>query len=321
MSVFLEWHHMTGPAIDALDRATTIVYVSSSPLEVHGPHLPTITDICEAEGIVERTAALLKEKHPELTFVRLPPIYVAGDVLPHVGSLNFRGSTITAVFEDLGRTLCTQGFTNIWVGGFHGGPRHFTPLEVACARTNRRYGAKMISMFSLLMTWLTGGGVELPEVFAEVQGIEPEDLRGDSHGGAIETSLMLHLLGEHVDPVFAELPQRTVSLWTQEKGLPDPDFGSRRPSLRELMASFRTKLKYYEEVSWSGQPALASARLGEQFIDVLARHCAEALSEVWSGHRTVEECHAPTWKVRWLFTWRWLSWLFERSADYRNRVW
>ena len=105
-----EWKDLTGPAIEALDRRNTVVVVTCSPLEVHGPHLPVSADMAEAEGLLERTMEMLLERHPEIGFVHLPPIFVAADVLPHRGSLRFRASTVTRVLTELGTTLATQGF-------------------------------------------------------------------------------------------------------------------------------------------------------------------------------------------------------------------
>jgi creatinine amidohydrolase/Fe(II)-dependent formamide hydrolase-like protein len=60
-----------------MDRARTVVMVTCSPLEVHGPHLPVVTDNLEAERISIRTMEILNERDPSLEFVHLPPIYVA----------------------------------------------------------------------------------------------------------------------------------------------------------------------------------------------------------------------------------------------------
>lgn len=318
--VIHDWQHMTGRAIDALPRDRTVVLVTSSPLEVHGPHLPVITDICEAEGLTEVVARKLWERHPEMVFVRLPPCYVAADVLPHVGSIKFRQRTIERVFEDMGRSLAAQGFKDVWISGFHGGPRHFTPIEVACDRVNRRHGARMISVFSLIMQVLTGGHTDLSEILAEVDGIDKEDLVGDAHGGAIETSIMLHLLGEHVDPVWQETGPNNVDLWLARKGEP-PLPHDRRPSLPELFRMFSKKLKYYEEETWSGNPSLSSPELGEAFIDVISDQAVGALDEVWTGRRSPDQCHSPVWKTRWIFTSHLVSDLFERLVDYKNKVW
>ncbi len=314
-----DWHHMTGAEIDACDRDKTVILVTSSPIEVHGPHLPTITDVCEAEGITEAVARKVKAAHPEIQFLRLPPIYVAADVLPHVGSLMFRQSTIQRVFEDLGQSLARQGFRHVWVGGFHGGPRHFVPVEMALDRVNRRFDTRMISVFALMMKELTGGGTDLAEVLSVVDGVEADQLRGDAHGGMVETSLMLHLLGEHVRPVYREVDRNTVHIAREKAGKPSVAFTG-KPTLPELIRALIAKLHYYEEHTWSGTPRLASADHGAAFLDILAGHGATALGRVWTGELALADAHSPVWKLRWVFRSELLTRAVQRAIGYQARV-
>lgn len=311
-----EWQYLTGRDFEKIDHAHTAVMVSVSPLEVHGPHLPVVTDNMESEGLMLRTIERLCERHPELQVLHLPPIYVAADVLPHPGSVMFRSSTIMRVLEDVGRTLGRQGFRHIWLGNFHGGPRHFVPMEVAAARSNRLYGTEMVSVFSLLIKQLTGGGSDLKHVLGHIDGLSAEELDGDAHGGAIETSMMLHLLGRHVDPAFAELDRRTVSIKLAEQGLPPIEQGR----LSALLRSFKHKLKYFETETYAGKPSLASAEIGRQVIEELSRHTADALSDVYTGKLSASDCHSPLWKVRWIFTTEVVGRAFERVLDYKSRV-
>ena len=301
LPLFHEWALMTAPQIAGLPRDRTVIMVTASPLEVHGPHLPTITDICEAEGLGVRMMRRLRALHPEMVFVRLPPIYVASDVLPHVGSLHFRPSTIRAVYEDLGRSLAKQGFRHVWVGGFHGGPRHFVPVEQACDAVNRRHGARMLSIFGMLLNQLTGGDTDLADILGSCEGIEAQQLRGDAHGGAIETSMMLALLGRHVDPMHKRLGHNDVHLARARTGKASVELKG-RPSPPELVRLLLAKLRYYEEETWSGDPSLATPELGEQFLDVLAGHAAGALSKVWTGQIPITETKSPAWKMRHLFS-------------------
>ena len=314
-----DWHHMPGVEIDRCDREHTVVMLTSSPIEVHGPHLPTITDICESEGLSERVMRKLKARHPELSFLRLPPVYVAADVLPHVGSIAFRQSTIRRVFEDLGRSLAVQGFKHVWIGGFHGGPRHFVPIELACERVNRRRGTRMLSTFALMMQHLTGGGTDLAELLGGVEGADQASLRGDAHGGCIETSMMLHLLGEHVRPVYRDLHYQTVHTKRAEAGQPSIAFEG-RPALPVLVRALVAKLKYYEQNTWSGDPSLGDAALGERFLDVLAECAAEALSRYWTGEIPLSDTHSPVWKLRWAFTSELVTGLVQWVTRYENRV-
>lgn len=315
-----QWQHLSGRDFAAIDRERTVVMLTCSPLEVHGPHLPVITDACEADGLAARARELLAAAHPEIEYLQLPLLWTAADVLPHPGSVAFRSSTIIRALSDIGRSLCKQGFRHIWLSNFHGGPRHFVAMEVACDQVNRRWGGRMVSLFSLLLNRLTGGETDLSGILGHVDGIDREALVGDAHGGAVETSLMLHLLGEHVKADYAALGRNTVEIKLAREGQP-PLVAGDRPTFKELMRGFKHKLKYYETETYSGSPALGTAALGEEFLDILAGHCAEALGQLWRGELQPGDCHSPLWKARWIFTHRWISALFERVMGYRNQVW
>jgi len=314
------WHEMTGREFKELDPSKVVVTVACSPMEVHGPHLPVVTDSIEAETLTARTMELLAAKHPEITFLRLLPIYVAADVLPHRGSLMFRNSTIVRVLNDLGRTLCKQGFKDIWISNFHGGPRHFVAIEQACHLTNRRFDGRMVSMFSLLAKRLTEGTSNLSAVLGQIPGLTAAELDGDSHGGAIETSMLLSIMGDRVDPIYRELPQRTVDLKLQEQGQAAKASKPGKASVGDLFRGFKASLKYFEEETYAGKPAIASAEIGRQVVEVLAAYSAETLSQVWTRQITPQECHSPVWPVRWLFLSRTASALFERVVGYRNPI-
>ncbi len=319
-AVWLDWKDLTGADIDAIPRERAVVLVTVSPLEVHGPHLPTVCDNLEAEALSHRAAEKLKAERPDLIFLHLPPIYTAADVLPHVGSIAFRPSTIRAVLEDLGRSLCKQGFARIWVSSFHGGPRHFVPIEMACDAVNRKHGGQMVSTFGLLINALTGGSTSLDAILGHVDGVVPADLRGDAHGGAVETSILLHLVGDRVKDGWQRLPQRTVDIKVQEQGHAPIEVEGQRPTIAGLIRGFRHKIKYFEDETYAGKPEVASAEKGAAFLDILASHAADALGEVLDGKRTVDQCMSPLWKVRWLFANETLGRAFERAVGYNNRV-
>ncbi|MCA9665169.1 MAG: creatininase family protein [Myxococcales bacterium] len=316
----LHWADLTGRQIDAIDRSRAVVLLSCSPLEVHGPHLPTITDAHESEKLAEHSARRLAEQHPEIIFLQLPTLYVATDVLPQVGSVRFRASTIVDVLGDLGRSVVKQGFRRIWVSNFHGGPRHFVAIERACERVNRRFGGEMISVFSMMISRLSGGNTDISDALGALAGMSPDELRGDSHGGAIETSLMLYLLGARVDAGYRDLARETVQRWVsgEHPGPPEP-----LPSnpLR-LFEVFRQRMKYYEENTYAGAPAMASAEAGEQILARLSEMTAEALGEVWRGERSPAQCHSPLWPLpqRLLFSSESLLWLLEKLIRYRTQV-
>jgi creatinine amidohydrolase len=306
------WHHLTGEDFRTMDRANTVVLVPCSPLEVHGPHLPTFTDICEANGIGARLAAKVRAERPELGFVFMPPVWMASDVLPHAGSVQFSPQTVTRITEELGRSLAKQGFGHIWLLSFHGGPRHFLAMELGAERANQRYGARMVSVFSMMLGLLAdhAGGGELSQALGHLPGMTPERLEGDQHAGAIETSLMLLLRPDLVREGWRGLPHRSLQHERDALKLPPlkPDAGSPLAMLR----LFREQLRFYHRETYSGDPALSSAALGAEILDILATHTATELVKVLDGQRALDTCHSPVWPMRRLMLNPLLGEVFER---------
>lgn len=300
--VIRRWETLTKKAFDALDRSRTVVLVTCSPLEVHGPHLPLGADALEGEGLAERTLRHLPARHRDRTFLKLPFVYAASDPVPQPGSLAFRPATTMAFLEDLGGSLAAQGFRDVVVSNFHGSPRHFLAIETACHVVSRKRGIRMVPIFSLMLSRLNGGGAELGGVLGHLPGMEPADFDGDTHGGLVETSQLLALHPEWVDPDWKNLPRRTVEGWLEEGGRPRLRAPrGRLAAIPDMLASFRAAIRFFSVETYAGWPARASAELGEQILDTLAGRTADALSEIWEGRLPPARWHSPLWPLRHLF--------------------
>lgn len=309
----LRWETLSKRRFDQLDRAQTVVIVTCSPLEVHGPHLPLGADALEGEGLVERMIPKLPERHRSRTFVKLPFIYTATDTVPQPGSLFFRPSTTIAVLEDLGRSLAAQGFRDILVSNFHGSPRHFLSIETACDRVSRERGVRMVSVFSVMLARLTDGSSELDNVFGAIPGVNREDLVGDTHGGLVETSQLLALHPEWIERDYARLPRRTVDLWLAEKGgSAGSDRQEQQTGILAMIREIKSGLGFFREHTYSGAPGAASPELGEQFLDTLAAHSAPVVAEILDGKLPPERCHSPLWPRRFMFVNPWMVRIFNR---------
>lgn len=293
----LRWETITKARFDAIDRSRAVVLVSCSPIEVHGPHLPMGADALEADGLALRMLRFLPERHRDRTFLKLPFVYVATDVLPQPGSLHFRPETIVAVLSDLGRTLAAQGFRDIWVSSFHGSVRHFVAIETACARSNRRHGTRMVSLFSLMLARLRAeGGIE--RVLGAIPGVRAEDLKGDIHAGLVETAQLLSLHPDWVDPTYPRLERRALEEpWLTAAGARGRSVWQKA---RDILGAFRDGARFFRTETYSGAPAGASAELGARILDALASRSAAACGELLDGTLAAEACHSPMFRFRFL---------------------
>ena len=309
----LQWQSLTKRQFDTLDRERAVVLVTCSPMEVHGPHLPLGADALEGEGLAERTLRHLAPEHRERPFLKLPFVYAASDTVPQAGSLTFRPSTTIRVLEDLGRSLAGQGFRNVLVSNFHGSPRHFLSIETACHRVSKERGIRMVPIFSLMLTRLESQGSELGGVLGHLPGLRVEDLDGDTHGGLVETSQLLALHPDWVDPEYKSLPRRTVALWREERGEAKPKGPrGRLAKVGDALNDFRAGIRFFSDETYSGAPAAASPELGEQILDTLAGHTARAVGEVLDGTLPPDQWHSPYWKLRHVFVNPWAVRLMNR---------
>ena len=238
----IRWETLTKKQFDAIDREHAVVFVTCSPMEVHGPHLPIGADCLEGEGLAERTLRFLPERHHSRTFLKLPFVWAACDGVPQPGTVAFRPSTTMAFLEDMGRSLALQGFRNVMVSNFHGSPRHFLSIETACERVSRAHGIRMVSIFSMMLTRLKVKGSELGDVLGHIPGVVKADLAGDTHAGFVETSQLLALHPDWVDPDYKSLPRRTV------------------PKAGGFIAGIKGGMRYFSAETYSGAPAGAYCR-------------------------------------------------------------
>jgi creatinine amidohydrolase/Fe(II)-dependent formamide hydrolase-like protein len=175
----------------------------------------------------------------------------------------------------------------------------------------------MASIFSLMIRRFTDGTANLDEVLGHHPGVHKPDLDGDTHGGLVETSQLLALHGAWVDPDYKQLPRMTTSLWLERRGLGGlPGAGGRLGFLARLRG-YRAAMGYFNEQSYSGAPAGASAELGERFLDTLAEKAGEGVTELLDGRIGPEDCHSPLWRWRFLFLNPWMIRLSNRLLGLR----
>jgi hypothetical protein len=78
-----------------------------------------------------------------------------------------------------------------------------------------------------------------------------------------------------------------------------------------LFRSLKASLKYFEEDTYAGKPAITSGEIGKKILDVLSQHCADTLAQLWIGHISAADCHSPVWPFKWIVLLRPVSRVFE----------
>jgi creatinine amidohydrolase len=195
--------------IEGLDRDRSVVLFAVSPLEEHGPHLPVGTDVYTADFFCAELGRRILAEKPGWTVLIGPPLPIGASAFDRAGTLLVRARTVRNATLDYGAALARHGFRYILVTNGHAGPRHVVALEEAAAAVTRRYGIRMLSVSGpVLWKFMRGRYTGRLEALAgrPFTPDEQEAMRGDTHAGLWETSLLLLIRPDLVNPSYAQLP-------------------------------------------------------------------------------------------------------------------
>lgn len=272
MRKMLNYQDLTYKELQQLDRAKTIFLMSVSPIEVHGDHLPTGTDIYVSEELINRYEKELACKYPSYTLVKLPPLYAGANALPVEGSLSIPANTLEKLLISYCKGLSKQGFKYLFIADNHGGPGHQMAMEVVTRKMYRKHKFYFINPFNLEFKYM----VQHDPSFLESIGLGPKTCGDDhdSHGGTNETSLMLASAPGKIKPNYIEV----------ETSIPPSVTGG--PKVIQTVASILAKLGAKElprdlthlantlawvsdpkMKSYMGDPKIASKDAGERMLN------------------------------------------------------
>jgi hypothetical protein len=206
-----------------------------------------------------------------------------------------------------GRALARAGYRYVVVTNGHGGPRHAAALEAACRRVSRRTGIAMFTpSIAVLHRIITGGRFDVTEALLgrPLTEAERRGLVIGEHAGGWETSFMLaqdaalvgdgyRTLGPLAPPKWKPLAR--VGAWVAA-GLERR--GKDATKLREAFDGLAGSVGWLlncrfgyggREVTYKGDPSVASVELGHAFREILARDCLEVVEAVTDGRRAASD--------------------------------
>ncbi|HEV8308622.1 MAG TPA: creatininase family protein [Methylomirabilota bacterium] len=270
---------LSSSALDALDRARTVIILTVSPLEEHGPHLPVGVDAFTAEAFARTVAEQLSTRRPGWTVVLAPTLYLGCFTFDAVGTIRVRQRVVRDAVVDFGASLARAGFRYILVSNGHAGPGHLVALEEAAGIVSRRHGVTMAS-FTGHLAWEFLRGRYLPKVETALgrplSAAERQALAEDAHGGWWETSLMLVLRPDLVDDGYRALPPARYSL----------------PARLVPNYPLRSGGQGYV-----GHPALADPAFARVILDVLTAEGMELVDGMLDGRIRAAGHHSPFFAV------------------------
>ena len=287
MSVY-RLEEMSTPALDALDRAQTVVVLTVSPLEEHGPHLPVGVDAFAARHFAETIAERVVAGRPGWSVVLAPTLHLGSFTFDAVGTVTVRQRVVRDTLVDYGDSLARAGFRFILIANGHAGPGHLTALDEASAIVTRRHGVTMAS-FAGYLAWQFLRGRYVERIEAELgrplTAAERAAFAEDAHGGWWETSLMLLLRPELVDESFRTLPPARYSL------------------VSRVVPNYPLK---NGGQGYVGHPALADPAFAKATTEVLMREAMAIVDGLLDGTLKPSDRHSPFFQVPFFRTnfWR-----------------
>ncbi|WP_142850237.1 creatininase family protein [Telmatospirillum sp. J64-1] len=193
------WHELTTCDFETMDKDRTVVILPVAAIEQHGPHLPVYVDACINQGLLD----LALTKMPGDMQALVLPMQAVGKSNEHLGftgTLTLSAETLTRVCTEIGESVHRAGFRRLVLLNSHGGQPQIMDIVARDLRVR-------LGMFVVTVGWSRMGMP--PDLFTK------EELKHGIHGGAVETSLMLHL---RPDLVKMEEALNFVSLSEEMEG-------------------------------------------------------------------------------------------------------
>jgi creatinine amidohydrolase len=242
---------LSGPQVAQVVTERSILIQPLGAVEQHGPHLPMSTDLVIAEAAA---LAAVEAASSDLDLWVLPPLaYTKSNEHAWAGgTIWLSATTMLAVLDDVGRCLAgTPARKVVFLNG-HGG--NSALVAVANREVRLAHG---------LMTFLVH-----PFVPADQGGASPpEELGMGIHGGAEETSVMLHL-----QPDLVDLGKARRHIPEALQGFDRVRFGGSVP--------FGWLSNDFGPDGVIGDPTLASAELGAHLFRAGVATVVAALREI-----------------------------------------
>ena len=186
------WWDLTTEEFASLDMRRVVALLPVCAVEQHGPHLPVRVDAAINAGIVARALELLPATVPLLVL----PAQNVGKSDEHMafpGTLTIRYETLGRLWFDLAESVRRAGCSKLIFFNSHGGQPQL--IDIICRDLRVR-----LDMLAVNCAWFNV--TQMSDLF------DAQELRHGIHGGAVETSLMLHL---HPDLVRMDRARNFVS--------------------------------------------------------------------------------------------------------------
>lgn len=272
--------------IEELDKEKTVILLGVAPIEEHGRHLPIGVDVYETEHWINNSIDKLEKEFSGYTFLTMLIIpYGNAYMKGFVGNMHLSQKMLYHLVLDSLAAIAQWGIKNIVIISGHADPKHLIGIEQACEVVNKKYGKIAFSPMGAIFSEKVS---MKPSKKTQCMYDKLQEYPNDFHAGWIETSCMLSINEQLVNPNYKEQPD--IHIKDQEMIFP-----------RAVMK----KIKDYGHI---GYPREATVELGIALNEDMAERikiCVEAFIQRknYEQYEHHELYRLPFLKVR---KWGWI---------------
>lgn len=245
------WSNLSTEDIRQRVGPATVAVLPLAAIEQHGPHLPLSTDLDIGMGLAEAAFARLPA---EIDALLLPPLAI-GLSLEHAhfpGTLSLSPTTAQAVIAEVGGSIAAAGVRRLILFNSHGGNKAVVDLAALGLRATHDMLVVRANYFRFA---------------PPADALPAQELRHGLHGGALETSMMLHLAP-------AKVRTDALANWSS-LGCTLADHDRRLGPEGE--AGFAWLAEDLNPAGVTGNALLANAALGARLVEHFAAVLAELI--------------------------------------------
>lgn len=203
------WRDLAWPDFSGIDFDKAVALMPVAAIEQHGPHLPVSVDSDINAGVVAEAAEFVGD---DVHVYVLPQLSIGksnehGDF---PGTLSIGATTLMNMWIDVAESVVRAGFRKIVILNSHGGQPQIVEIVAREMRVRHKVLAVSAMTYSLRSA----------DMFGE------RESRHGIHGGAVETSMMMHLRPETIRhqelrdyPALSEEIEREGAMLRLEGGI------------------------------------------------------------------------------------------------------
>ncbi|MES1938975.1 creatininase [Salinisphaera sp. T5B8] len=176
----MAWHHwqdLSGPELAELADDSALAVLPVAAIEQHGPHLPLSTDVTIGEGLLGGALEQLDTASAPVLVLPTMAIAASPEHSSFTGTLSLDAETAIAVIESIGASLAAAGIRRLLLFNSHGGNK--AVLDIVALKLRAAHAMLVVKANYFRFS-------APPAILAA------DELAHGLHGGALETSLMLH---------------------------------------------------------------------------------------------------------------------------------